>query len=191
MEPMIRGYSVKQQFHFLETQYEPAVSQRLLAQIPEEVRLALADLHPADWYPRSYSVAALRAIASHRGDDERAVYDDMVRCGTFIATEATNTFLRILMKVLTPALFAKKIPDFWRRDQTSGHFEVDISGTKDRRFQLKLCDVAGFDHVGLLGIGWMTHGLTMMGKQDVVVTQHGWSLSAPGPQEISYEVSWS
>lgn len=191
MEPMIRGYSVKQQLNFLETQYDPGVSETLMAQIPDDVRRALADVKPAEWYPRRYSVSVLRAIASHRGKDEQAVHDDLVRCGTFIATEASNTFLKILMKMLTPTLFAKKIPDFWQRDQKGGHFEVDTTDAKDGRLQLKLCDVEGFDHIGLIGIGWISFGLKAMGKEDVVVTQHGWTLNKPGPKEISYDVRWS
>jgi len=191
VEPMIRGYSVKQQLRFLETQYDPIVSQRLIGTIPEDIRVAMADMKPAEWYPRRYSVAVLRAIASHRGNDERAVYDDLVRCGTFIATEASNTFLKILMKMLTPALFAKKIPEFWQRDQKGGHFEIDTGKAKEGHLHLKLCDVEGFDHIALLSIGWISFGLKAMGKDDAVVKQHGWSLSSPGPKDISYEVTWS
>lgn len=187
---MIRGYSVKQQFNFLQTQYEPEVSGRLLQTIPVEILTGLNDPKPADWYPRSYSVAILRAIASHHGADEQAAYADLVRCGTFIATEATNTFLRLLMKVLTPALFAKKIPEFWKRDQTGGHFEVDTSGAKHGTFELRLCDVEGFDHIGVVSLGWILFGLSAMGKTDVVVNQTGWKLTNPGPTQIHYQVRW-
>lgn len=191
MEPMIRGYSVKQQLNFLERQYEPAVSRRLLETIPTDVRTGLGDLKAAEWYPRAYSIGVLRAIASNHGSDEKGVYSDLARCGTFIATEATNTFLKLLMKILTPALFAKKIPEFWKRDQTGGHFEVDTSGVKDGTLKLELCDVEGFDHIGVIGIGWISYGLTAMGKSNVVVTQKGWALANPGPKNIEYHVRWT
>ena len=191
MEPMIRGYSVKQQLNFLETQYEPAVSTRLFETIPSDIRQGLKTLKAAEFYPRAYSVSLLRAIAQRHGDNEKAVYDDLVRCGTFIATEATNTFLKLLMKILTPALFAKKIPEFWKRDQTGGFFEVDTSGTKNGTLKLELCDVEGFDHIGVISIGWISYGLTAMGKDDVVVTQTGWALANPGPKRIEYQVRWS
>ena len=190
MEPMIRGYSVKQQLNFLETQYEPSISTRLLDTIPSDIRTSLRDLKAAEWYPRSYSINVLRAIARH-GTEEKAVYDDLVRCGTYIATEATNTFLKLLMKILTPTLFAKKIPEFWKRDQTEGHFEVDTAGAKDGTLKLQLCDVEGFDHIGVIGIGWISYGLTAMGKTDVVVTQKGWGLDNPGPKNIEYQVRWT
>jgi hypothetical protein len=191
VEPMIRGYSVKQQLNFLETQYEPALSEQLLNRIPADVRKTLSDIKPAEWYPRRHSVELLRAIASHRGNDEQAVKDDLVRCGTFIATEASNTFLKILMKMLTPALFAKKIPDFWQRDQRGGHIEVGTSDANKGRMQLRLRDVEGFDHIAIISIGWMIFGMTAMGKTDVQVTQQGWSLQTPGPREVTYDLKWS
>lgn len=190
MEPMIRGYSIKQQLHFLE-QCEPEVLSRWLATVPPDVKSTLDGLKAAEWYPRKYSVDILRAIAAHHGSNERATYDAMGHCGTFIAEEATNTFLKLLMKVLTPGLFAKKIPEFWKRDHTGGHFEVNTEGAKTGSLELELCDVEGFDHIGAVAIGWMTYGFTAMGKRDVVVTQKGWSLATPGPANIRYHVRWS
>lgn len=191
MEPMIRGYSVKQQFTFLETQYDSRVRDQLIAAIPDDVQRALREVKPGEWYPRYYSVCVLRAIASHHHTDEGKVYDDLVRCGTFIATEATNTFLKLLMKLLTPTLFAKKIPEFWERDQKGGRFEVDLADAKDGRLQLALRDVEGFDHIGALGVGWISFALRAMGKSDVNVKQRGWSLASPGPKDVTYDVSWS
>lgn len=191
MEAMIRGYSVKQQLNFLETQYEPSVSERLLALVPQDVRRDLAAVKPAEWYPRQHSVHILRAIAAHGGKDEQAVQNDLVRCGTFIATEATNTFLKLLMKILTPALFAKKIPEFWTRDMKGGRFEVDVADASGGRIKLSLNDIEGFDHIGIVSMGWISFGMQAMGKTDVKVTQQGWSLSTPGARKISYDLTWS
>jgi len=190
LEPMIRGYSIKQQLHFLE-QCEPEALRRWLATVPSDVKSTLDSLKAAEWYPRKYSVDILRAIAAHHGSDERATYAAMVHCGTFIAEEATNTFLKLLMKVLTPALFAKKIPEFWKRDHTRGRFEVNTAGAKAGSLEFELQDVEGFDHIGVVGIGWMTFGFNAMGKSDVVVTQTGWSLATPGPANVRYRVRWS
>jgi len=190
LEPMIRGYSIKQQLHFLE-QCERELLSRWRETVPADIRNTLDSLKAAEWYPRAYSVDILRAIAAHHGSSEQATYEAMGRCGTFIAEEATNTFLKLLMKVLTPALFAKKIPEFWKRDHTGGHFEVDTAGAKSGSLELELRDVEGFDHIGAVAIGWMTFGFTAMGKRDVVVTQKGWTLANPGPANIQYRVRWS
>lgn len=191
MEPMIRGYSVKQQLNFLETQYEPSVSEKLLAQVPAEVRRDLMTVKPAEWYPRQHSVAVLRAIASHGGKNQDAVQSDLMRCGTFIATEATNTFLKLLMKMLTPTLFAKKIPDFWQRDMKGGRFEADVTEAGSGHIKLRLCDIAGFDHIGIVSMGWIVFGMQAMGKSDVKVVQEGWSLATPGASQVTYDLTWS
>jgi len=188
---MIRGYSITQQLHFLETECEPALLKRVLETVPSDIRTAFGELKAAEWYPREYSASLLRAVAWQHRDDERATHDALVRCGSFIAAEATNTFLRLLMKVLTPTLFAKKLPEFWRRDHTAGHFEVDTSEAKNGSLRLALCDVEGFDHIGVVGIGWMTYGFAAMGKSDVVVTQTGWKLEHPAPNKIQYHLRWS
>jgi len=54
-----------------------------------------------------------------------------------------------------------------------------------------LCDVEGFDHIGVLSIGWISFGLKSLGKADAVVTQRGWSLGSPGPKDVSFDVKWS
>lgn len=191
MEPMIRGYSVKQQLSFLETQYPQEESERLLLRIPEEVRRGLQTIKPAEWYPRQYSIEVLRAIASHGGDSEKAAQDDLLRCGTFIATEATNTFLKLLMKILNPTLFFKKLPEFWSRDQKGGFIETDTSRADDNHIDVVIGDVAGFDHIGIVSTGWMYFALRSMGKENVQVKQSGWSLKTPGPERVTYEVTWA
>jgi hypothetical protein len=190
MTPMIRGYSVKQQAYFLETQFDPGTRERLLATLPDDIRRALPQIKPAEWYPRTYSVALLRAIAS-ANSEEKAVFDDLVRCGKFIATEATNTFLKLMMKVLTPTLFAKKIPELWERDQKGGRFEVDVSEVSQGKIGMKLCDVSGFEHIGIVSIGWIAFGMEGIGKGNVNVKQTGWSLINPGPTNVEYAVTWS
>jgi hypothetical protein len=180
-----------QQLNFLRTQCDPLLCSRLLDGLPEAVRSDLFSLKPAEWYPRSYSVAVLNAIASHHGGDEEAAKNDLKRCGTFIANEATNTFLKLLMKILTPKLFFKKLPEFWARDQKGGHFEVDVDSGTANSLELRLCDVEGFDHIAAISLGFISFGLTAMGKQNVNVEQQGWSLARPGPKEIIFQVSWS
>lgn len=46
-------------------------------------------------------------------------------------------------------------------------------------------------HIGVIGIGWISYGLTATGKSDVVVTQKGCELTHPGPKNIEYNVHCS
>lgn len=189
MNGQIRGYSLRQTARYLETKFDADARERALATLPAETRTALATFDAGGWYPRIHSAALFRAIAAARGGDH--TYRDLVGCGEFIAGEATNTFLRLLMKVMTPTLFAKKVPDFWTRDQRGGHFEVDVERAGAGAIDMALVDVEGYDHIGVVSIGWIQFGMAALGKRDVRVTQDGWSAAAPGPRRIGYQVRWS
>jgi len=187
--PMIRGYSLKQTARYLESSFAPERRKQAIEALPASSRSMMSSFEPGEWYPREHSAALFRAIASIRGAD--GAYDDLVGCGEFIASEATNTFLRLLMRIMTPTLFAKKVPDFWKRDQRGGWFEADVTKAGDGVIKMKLVDVEGYDHIGIVSIGWIKFGMTALGKKKVKIEQDGWSLSQPGPREISYQVTWS
>lgn len=187
--PQIRGYSLRQTARYLDTKFDPEVRKRVVDAMPSSSRSMLTSFDAGEWYPRDHSSALFRAIAAARGGE--AAFDDLVGCGEFIASEATNTFLRLLMRIMTPTLFAKKIPEFWKRDQRGGAFEVDVSAADQGKIGMKLVDVAGYDHIGIVSIGWIRFGMGALGKKGVQIQQDGWSLANPGPREVRYEVTWS
>ena len=187
---LYRGYGIKQTAAFIKAHFDAKTSQRLHDSFPEDLKTDLRDMAPGAWYPREYEAALLRAIASVKNDDAGS-YADLVACGEYVANEATNTFLRLLLKILTPAMFAKKVPEFWDRDnQGSGRFEVETSNAGAGKISMKLLGAEGFDHIGIASIGWIRYGLVTMGKSNVKVTQTGWSMASPSPQEVTYDVAW-
>ena len=190
--PMLRGYTVKQTAAFVESDYfEAQVRRRIMEQLPPDVKAALPGIKPAEWYPREYAMAMLRGIAAVKNDDDGS-YNDLCAYGSWVATEATNTFLKLFMKILTPTLFAKKVPEIWQRDHRgSGHFEVDVSQVDQGRIGMRLVGADGFDHIGVAAIGFITFGLTAVGKQGVQVVQHGWSMATPAPHVVRYEATWN
>lgn len=190
--PTLRGYTVKQTVDFIKSGYfEPDVSRRIMDGLPPEIVLALPSLKPAEWYPREYLMAMLKGIAAVKSHDVGS-YQDLVAYGNYVATEATNTFLKLLLKMLTPTLFAKKVPEFWQRDHRgSGHFEVDVQRANEGIIAMRLVGIGGFDHIGVAAIGFISCGLKTMGKKDVQVKQSGWSMATPSPDEVNYEVTWS
>ena len=189
--PVIRGYVLTQSLTFIESGYFDAQqSSQIMKALPAEVLRALPEIQPQQWYPRDLQIAMHRAIASVR-NTEADIYNDFVAYGGWVCREATNTFLRLFLRLLTPTLFAKKIPNFWQRDHRgSGHFEVDLQRADQGVVQLRLLGAGGFDHIAIPGIGFITHVLKAMGKADVRMTQQGWSLATPAPNEVSYEITW-
>lgn len=188
--PMIRGYSLQQTAKYLDTKFDPEDRRRVLDGLPATVRNLMGAFEPAEWYPRDHSAALFRAIAAVRNDNQGS-YEDLVACGEFIASEATNTFLKLLMRIMSPTLFAKKVPEFWKRDQQGGYFEADVSRASDSVIKMKLVDVETYDHIGIVSIGWIQFGMKALGKKNVRIDQTGWALDRPGPREIGYEVTWS
>jgi hypothetical protein len=127
------------------------------------------------------------AIAERgKGDDARA-RQLLVDCGTFLGTEATNTFLRLVMRMLTPALFAKKLPSFWARDSTGGRYEVDVT---EQRIVCRLLEMEQFVHIAPISLGYVSFALKAMGKTIERSELHGWSLATPNPPEPWYELHW-
>jgi hypothetical protein len=190
--PVVRGYVLTQSISFIESDhFEPQMRRHMMESLPSDVVNALPGIKPQQWYSRDLLVALQRAVASSR-DTEAGVYDILIAYGAHVCGEATNTFLKLLLKILTPALFAKKIPDFWQRDhRNSARFTVDVQRADQGLIKMHMTDAAGFDHIAIPSMGFVLHALTLMGKKNVRMTQQGWSLATPGPNDVDYEVSWT
>jgi hypothetical protein len=189
--PMLRGYTIKQTYGFLESgYYAPDVQRRLVEGLPGDLKAFLPTIKPAEWYPREHMTVLLRAVAAVKNDDAGS-YTDLVAAGSHVASEAMNTFLRILMKMMTPSLYCKKTPELWARDHRgSGTFDIDLSNADKNTIVMKYLGGEGFDHIGAAAIGFMTFGFNAMGKKDFQVTQKGWSLATPSPSEVVYHLTW-
>jgi hypothetical protein len=190
-ESMIRGYSLRRTAAFIDAHFDAETAARVKRRVPEAVEIA-NNVRPADWYPRIHSVTMFRAIASAKGAaaDPDAAYADLVACGTYISSEATNTFFRVLLKIMTPALFAKKLPAFWERDQKGGRYEYDISRIEDKIIGLRLVDVADYDYIGPVATGFLEFVFNAMGKRGFKVTVPGWSFEHPAQRNIDFHVTW-
>lgn len=187
-EVKVRGYIVAKTAAYLRTLVGEAESRRLFDGLSPQLQHAINQAKPADWMPAAYSGELLRTIAGlAKGNEDRA-RADLINCGRYIADEATNTFLRLLMKVLTPSLFAKRLPGFWQRDSTHGRYEVDVTSEK---ITCHLKDMEGYDHIGPISIGFVSNALEAMGKKITKTELHGWSLAKSNPKDLWYELHWA
>ena len=188
LEPMIRGHVIEHTAKFFRSVVEPDFALRVDAALSLELKTTLREVGLAGWYPRQYQVELLRAVAEAHGDED-ATRSDLMRCGAAMAV-GDNEFMKLLMKVLTPELFLRKVSRFWQRDhQDSGgdHLErLDADSAC-----LRLRGVAGYAHSGLLWLGWMQEIFDEMGQAGAQIVQQGWTWSNPAPDEVVYEVKWS
>lgn len=189
-EPLIRGHVIIHTAKFFRTQSDRSTSQALENELSMPLRAALEHLAPAAWYPRHFQVELLHALATVRGRGD-AAYGEIMRCGAGMVT-VDNDFFKLLMKVLTPELFIKKLSKFWLRDHRhSGNIEIQSLEGTEFGGRLQLRDVGGYDHAAILWLGWVKRMLEVLAGPRSDVTQAGWSWSNPGPNEIIYEAKWS
>jgi hypothetical protein len=189
-EPMIRGHVIQHTVTYFRTQCDPDTALRIDAALPFELKAQLRELVPASWYPRRCEAELLQAIAHVHGDEE-STRRILRRCGAAMAV-GDNEFMKLLMRVLTPELFLKKLPAFWSRDhQDSAGYHLDRLDAEARRASFRLSGIAGYTHSALIWEGWIEEIFREICGASSEVRQAGWTWSAPAPAEVSFEVTWS
>jgi hypothetical protein len=129
-------------------------------------------------------------VSAHR--DEASAYESLLAYGQLVATDLAQGSLRPLLQILTPKLLGKKLPHFWETDhQGDGTLETDIAQVDEGRLALRFAALHGYQHVGVVALGWIKGFLLSLGRRDVTVKQTGWSLAQTAPNEMACEVRWS
>jgi hypothetical protein len=192
-QPMTRGHVIMHTATFLQ-QSASMKAPGVEAETSLELRTELEGMTAATFYPRRLHTELLSMLATARGTagtGNDPGYTNILRCGAALLSPE-NQFSVLLMKVLTPDLFIKKLPRFWQRDHgTSGRCDVQNLDSAAHRAHVRLTDVAGYQHIGIFWLGWLSGMLRELTGTAPDVRQTGWSRDATGPNEIVYEVNWS
>jgi hypothetical protein len=191
MNQQVRGIWLLSGIKFLRSHYPAEMGEHLLGALPGGLRSSISELQPASWYPRSYHVGLLKVItSSHR--DEQSARDSLLAYGDMIAGDMTSGAWRPLVPILTPRLFAKKLPDMWLDNhQGYGTLESDIAEIDASRLPLHFSGIQEYDGIGIATLGWIRGWLGKIGLKDVTLTQTGWSLQQSAPNEMICEARWS
>lgn len=185
----VRSYTVSSCAAYLREVAGEQEGKRILDGLSPQVRqtIAAADAS-AVWCPVSVLSEVLDAVAARGNGDEDRTRDMLIKCGSFMAHEATNTFLRLFMRMMTPSLLAKKLPDMWRRDCTHGTLVTELG---DQKLSCRVLETDGFVHAPCTIAGFVTFALGSMGRSIVKTTVHGWSLQTPNPSDGRIELVWA
>lgn len=141
------------------------------------------------WYPLSTISALYTGIAElHEGDEGKALAA-LRGCGTFIAAAATSSFLKLLMRIMTPSVFANKAPSIWARDNRYGRMETELVGPG--KMVVHLHDVADYRHVGPVVAGFGSFAMLAVGAKDLDVKVSPWSFANPSPADVRIDMTWS
>ncbi|AKU97375.1 hypothetical protein AKJ09_04039 [Labilithrix luteola] len=182
----VRGYILQSAVSYLRKTAGDKSGQ-IIERLSPQARNSIETAREAMWCPSSHTSEVYRAIAAVRDNVEDRVRADLIECGNFTAREASTTFLRLVMKLLTPTMFAKKLPDLWLRDCTAGKITAEVQDTKIRN---TFTDIEGFDHIAPVAVGFVTFALSNMGKKITKTDLQGWSIATPGPATFTLEVHW-
>ncbi len=183
----VRGYMITACAGQLQDTAGEAEYKRIVSGFSPAARDVVGQTKAAVWYPVATLSEVLMALSSQAGGDEKRAQELLVNAGSRMALEATNTFLRILMRMLTPTLLAKKIPDLWNRDSTRGRLAMDVS---EQKVVCHIYETEGFAHALCTITGFVKFALTTMGKTIETTTISGWSLNAPHSKEGAAEFVW-
>ena len=188
-ERSVRGYMFFGAGKYLDETYDVATRARILEATSPRVRSVMAKVDNVTWYPREDISEMLGAIAAHHRKDgtEREALERVGRC---IGETATNTFLKLIMKILTPSLFMSKLPDFWKRDHRFGALTPSLFDTTQRRVLVSLTDVEGYDYIGPVAEGFIGFALNGVFNYKNVRCKYDWDFNNPGPASIDYEYTW-
>lgn len=186
----VRNYTVSACTAYLREITGEQEARRILDGLSPEARqtIATASNAGAAWCPVGVLSELLSAVADQGKGDEDRTRDVLIKCGQFMAHEATNSFLRILMRMLTPTLFVKKIPDIWRRDCSHGTL-IPVLG--EQKLSCRVVETDGFLHAPCTVAGFLSFALGTMGKSIEKTTVQGWSLKTPNPAEGQIELHWT
>lgn len=185
-----RGYSMLGTLKYIDSVIGAEGKERIVAQLSPDVRDALSSYKEIGWYPSHHFSELLRGIVKEGESTNQVAEEALVKTGQFVAGLAVNTFLRLLMKVLTPSLFAKKIPSLWERDNQGGLIEADLKDADSGKIVFNLRDVGGYDYIVPVAGGWISFAMQAMGKTVLERKISGWTLEQPGPANARIDLRW-
>lgn len=185
MEYQVKGNIIVATRRFFDSELDVDQAKAVLDLVDPELAEMTRTASRGNWYPREALCSLWRALHQSANSDEEALAL-LDRCGRFIGDDATNTFLRLLVRLLTPSVFAKKFPRIWSRDFNFGRIETKLG---DNMLEILAFELEGHDYFGFTAAGWFAHSMTTMGCKNVTVT-HDATLANPGPDELSIVMRW-
>lgn len=184
MEPMTRGYALPLAARFILDDEE------LRSRLPQENVDYLAKVaasKPDVWVSRQ-EVIRVWSMVDQASPDEESAYRNLVRGGEAVANEAIGSFLKLLLRVLSPKQFARKFPDIWVHEHKGGTVEAVLGENNTMVIQIK--DVEDFTHVGPVAVGFVGTALRALGLKDLVLKDVTWTRAKPNVRDVRIEISW-
>jgi hypothetical protein len=188
-ERKIKSYGFNATVEYIDKNYDEAARKRIMGALSPAGQSFLPTAKKAQFAAPSYSAELWTAIAQEHPSD---TFDQLVKLGRYQGAYATNTYLKLLMKMLTVKMFAKKFPDIWSRDANFGKFVVgDLAEIDKGQLKLGFQELGSFPYFGPITEGWFAYSFEVMGLKNVKVALQDWSTQNPDPGHLMYHVTWT
>jgi len=158
-------------------QLDAAKREVVHASVSREALDRFAAIGWTDWTELGPVEQLMDAIVEAHGGPSAAV-DVGDRIGRIVAHAATNSLLRLFMKVATPMMVSKQMKPLWRKYFTFGTFEIETINAAGAIYVVD----DGFKYAPAVGRGWMGYVMDAIGRREVhvvcepesgVLPQHG------------------
>ncbi|CAN5599612.1 hypothetical protein BH09MYX1_BH09MYX1_64270 [soil metagenome] len=186
---LTRGYVLAASLRYVEVSYDEPVQKQFLGLLSRETREHAPYVDKLKWYPVAQASDVFRAVVDLHDRDDLASRRALARLGMFLGEAATQSYLRLVSRFLTPALFARKLPEFWARDYVGGNLVVESLIDK-KVIAFHHHGIEGFDYLSGVYGGFLEHCLKLVGVGNARVETEGFSLEKPGPDEALYTARW-
>lgn len=187
-ERSVRGNHIIPLRDFIHEHYDAATQARIYDALSPETREMLKVIGPDDWRPMHMVSEMNAAIYEHSGDKERG-HQDIILAGNAVALYATNTFMRLLIKLMSPEMLAKKWPTIWKKSHSFGTMDSDFVPDRERCIRLTLSDVENYAYIGPIAVGFLSFSLKAMGKEQARVELLD-RLGNHKAGSYSFEITW-
>lgn len=179
----VRGYAITHAGEYLRQQG----GDQAIAALSPALRQTLETAAAASWQPAAQMSEVFHAVAKLGKGDEAKARDHLEKCGEYQGMASSSTFLKLVMKVLTPSIFAKRVPTLWSRDSTVGTMDVELF---DDHIVIKFKNTEPLEHLAPTVIGYHRYVMKHMGINVIRSELHGWSLSQPSSADLWFASYW-
>jgi hypothetical protein len=164
----VRGNCISAVLGYLEQAYDAERRRRVVTAIPPEAIAAMNEAQDKGFYPASYFCAGLQAVAETSSSLEEA-RREVINVGNYIASASIASFMRLIMKMMTPKLLAHKLPDFFAKDFRNTRARLIAEVSQAGEMKVSALDFAELPYVACAAVGWVRTGLEGIGCRVVAV----------------------
>jgi len=186
MERLIKGVHILPLHDFIAELDDDERKAGIYDRMRQETREMLKSVQREQWRPMQLVADINDAIYTSCNEPAEG-YADMVAAGKVIADYAAGTYVRLLIKLMTPKILASKWPAIWSKSHNFGEMKCKLE--TDRLLRMTLDDVRDYTHVGPSTVGFLTFSLNAMGLPDAKVVQLEREAS-PNSTRYEFQVTW-